>query len=517
MEFRLNREAVPADEVIYSGVQEQGVELDYILPDYYPDIVRLVRCDVIPVVSGWTVAGDRLTYELRCEIRLLYCGEDGAELRCVTQKQDYTKTVELGRSADNADVTLTAKSDHFNFRAVNKRRLDVRGAVSVRICVRGERSQEVVSDAFGMYIQLRKARVRFASNKLSAEKTVQLSEEISLTAAQPPVIDIVYKSCSAGECEKKVVSGKLLAKGEIKADILYSCSGGGGSALEPMSFTLPYSQILDMEGLDDTYDCIVTAEMISCEIAPAADKEGENRILRCEPELRITCRAVKTSDIMAAVDAYSTVYPCEVEWSEIRAQQLPSVYAESFRHSAVLAEGDDVPAEIYSLWCTPKNINTRVGDDGRSVLITGMLTYSMAAKDKSGMMMMPDRDEAFEELIDIGDDLTNAEVSAELAGASVSYNISPEGVLTAKADIPVRVSAGSSATIRAVTSITVDDSVKKQRDGDYAIKLYFGVENEDVWDIAKRYSTDASAIMEENDLPSEKLENGRMLLIPIKE
>ena len=196
---------------------------------------------------------------------------------------------------------------------------------------------------------------------------------------------------------------------------------------------------------------------------------------------------------------------------------MPSVYAESFRHSAVLAEGDAVPAEIYALWCTPKNINTRVGEDGRSVMITGMLTYSMAAKDNSGQMIMPDRDEAFEEQIDIGDDLTGAEVSAELSGANVSYNISPEGVLTAKADIPLKISAGSSAAIRAVTAVTVDDSVKKQRDGDYAIKLYFGVENEDVWDIAKRYSTDASAIMEENELTGEKLENGRMLLIPIKE
>ena len=517
MEFRLNREAVPADEVIYSGVQEQGVELDYILPDYYPDIVRLVRCDVIPVVSDWSVSGDHLTYELRCEIRLLYCGEDGTALRCVTQRQDHTKTVDLGRSAENPDISLTAKSDHINFRAVNKRRLDVRGAVSVRICVRGERSQEVISDAFGMNIQLRKAPVRFAASKLSAEKTVQLAEEIPLTAAQPPVIDIVYKTCSAGECEKKVVSGKLLAKGEIRADILYSCEKGGSPALEPMSFTLPYSQILDMEGLDDSYECIVRAEMISCTIAPAADKDGENRILRCEPELRITCRAVRTSDLMPAVDAYSTVYPVEVEYSEIRAQQLPSVYAESFRHTAVLAEGDNVPAEIYALWCSPKNINTHISEDGRSVVVTGMLTYSMAAKDKSGMMIMPDRDEAFEELIEIGDDLTGAEVSAELSGASVSYNISPEGVLTAKADIPIRISAGSSATIRAVSSITVDDSVKKQRDGDYAIKLYFGVENEDVWDIAKRYSTDASAIIEENDLAGEKLESGRMLLIPIKE
>lgn len=61
----------------------------------------------------------------------------------------------------------------------------------------------------------------------------------------------------------------------------------------------------------------------------------------------------------------------------------------------------------------------------------------------------------------------------------------------------------------------MDDSVKKERDGDYSIKLYFGVENEAVWDIAKRYSTSVSAVMEENELPGEKLESGGMLLIPI--
>ena len=517
MEFKLNREAVPAEEIIYNGIQEQGIELDYILPDYYPDIVRLIRCNVIPVISDWSVNGDRLTYELSCEIRLLYCGENGSELRCVVQKQDYSKTVELGRSIDTPDVTITAKSDHINFRAVNKRRLDVRGAVSVRINVKGERSQEVISDAFGMNIQLKKTQIQYAANKINAVKNVQLSEEIPLSTAQPPVIDIIFRNFTISECEKKIVSGKLLAKGEVKADILYSCSSEGNYSLEPLSFSIPFSQILDMEGLDESYVSIISAEIISFEITPITDKEGENRKLKCEPEIRIMCDAVKTSDIMVAVDAYSTIYPCDVEYSDIQAQQLPEVYCDNFRHSAKIAEGDSVPAEIYALWCTPKNINTRLSEDGRSVMITGMLTYSMAAKDDSGMMIMPDRDEAFEVQIEIGDDLTGAVISTEFAGASVSYNISPEGILTAKADIPLKIKAGNSATIRAVTAITVDNSVKKQRDGDYAIKLYFGVENEEVWDIAKRYSTDASAIMEENDLMNEKLENGRMLLIPIKE
>lgn len=513
MDFKINKETIPSAEIVYSGIQEQGVELDYILPDYYPDVFRLIRCDVCPVIADHSINGDRLSYELKCDITLLYCDEESGAVQCITQKQTFSKSVELKKSPVAAEVILSPKTDHVNFRAVNKRRLDVRGAVSVKISVSSERNQEVISDAFGMNIQLKKMPLKYASKKLTAEKMIQLSEDMELTPAQSPVIGIIRTQCSVSGCEKKIVSGKLLAKGDITVKMLYSCSSG----IEPMDYSMPFSQIVDMEGIDDSFECTVNAEVIGCSITPSADKNNENRILRIEPEVRISCRAVKFSEIMVAADAYSTVYPCETMIENIRAEQLPSVFAEVFRHTARLAEGDSVPKNIYAMWCTPKNINTRLGNDGNSVVVSGMLTYSMAAEDASGAIIMPDRDEAFEETIEIGDDLSGAVVTADIVGTDISYNISSEGILNAKADITVRISAGSSFDLRALTDVTIDDSVKKQRDGDYAFKLYFGVENEDIWDIAKRCSTGVEAIMEENDLADRRLESGSMLLIPIIE
>ena len=75
MDFKINRETVPISENIFDGVQEQGVELDYILPDYYPDIFRLVRCEVVPVITSYSINGDKLSYELRCDMKILYCSQ----------------------------------------------------------------------------------------------------------------------------------------------------------------------------------------------------------------------------------------------------------------------------------------------------------------------------------------------------------------------------------------------------------------------------------------------------------
>lgn len=514
MDFRINRETIPVSENVFDGVQEQGVELDYILPDYYPDIFRLVRCEVVPVITGYSINGDKLSYELRCDIKILYCSEGGSTLQCVTQRQNFSRTAELGRTGENLTARLTPKTDHINFRAVNKRRLDLRGAVSVKISVSGETAQEVISDAFGMNIQIKKIPVRFAAKKITAEKTLQLSEETEVPVTQPPVMSVINTRCIVPECEKKMISGKLLAKGSAELKLLYSCEKDGG-AVEPISFSIPFSQIIDIDGIDDTFDCTVTPEVISCDITPTTDKNAENRIIRCEIEIRLICSAVKTSSVMLGSDAFSTVYPCNILVSEIKAEQIPVIYDESFRHSAKISEGDSVPQTIYSMWCTPKNINTRLSDDGSSVIISGMLTYSMAARDNAGMIVMPDKDEAFEETIKLPDNIAGCTVAAEISIRDVSYNISSEGILSAKSDISAKISVYSCSSINALTDISVDESVKKQRDGDYAIKLYFGIENEEVWDIAKRYSTSVNAVIEENDLSGDRLENGGMLLIPI--
>jgi len=519
MDLKLTREAIPAAASVFDGVQEQGVELDYILPDYYPDIFRLIRCDVEPVITEWSVSGDRLTYVLRCGIRLLYCGsaEDSA-VRCIVQQQEFTRTAELSGSLDSPVVDISASTGRVSYRAVNKRRLDIRAAVSVRINVTGVSSREVLTDAGRPDIQLRRTPLTYAGTSLTAQKNIQLSGEAELSEAQPEALSVIMQSCVPGDCELKLISGKLLAKGEALVRVLYTCVSGGAPSAEEMTFPMPFSQIIDIEGADESFLCFAEAETISCEITPSPDREGQNRILKCEAGLRLCVTAVRPVSVMTVSDAFSTMYPCDVEKADIQAGLIPEQFATSFRSSARLAADGNVPERIYAVWCTPHNINTRLSDDRSSAVISGMLTYSAAALDSEGMMTIPDHNETFEETFAPGEAFPEgASVSSSITVTGVSYSISPDGVLTATADLTARLTSGGTQTVHAVTDITTDETARKKRDGDYAVKLWFGSENEDIWDIAKRCSTPPAAIAEENDLVSDRLSGGEMLLIPIKD
>ena len=146
MEWKINRERIPVTERILDETQEQGVELDYVLPDYDPEIFR---CEMQPAILEYQLQETRLSYELQVDLRILYCGSDSHRLQCVTQTMHYTKTLDLPEKPENPAVLLQAKADYANCRAVSRRRLDVRGAVSVRVQITGERMQEVISDVFG--------------------------------------------------------------------------------------------------------------------------------------------------------------------------------------------------------------------------------------------------------------------------------------------------------------------------------------------------------------------------------
>lgn len=515
MDFKINRENVFSADCIYESVQEQGIELDYILPDYFPDVFRIVRCEAEPIIADYSVNGDKLSYELRCNIKIMYCSETGSVLQCVNQKQTFTKTVELNRFCENASVEITPKADYANCRAVNKRRLDLRGAVSVKIKVIGEKSQEVVSDVSGMNVKLKKTPVKFASKKLSVRKNIQLTEDIELTSLQPSVISIIRCSCENITCEKKLISGKLLAKGEVTLTVLYACEKDGEGSLEPMEFSMPYSQIVDLDGSDDSFGFSVKPEIVYCDVSAFQNKEGENRSLRCEVELLLNCTAIKSSSVNIGTDAYSTTHPCNVSMTEIKLEQIPNIIEHEIHHSTkMLSEGEN-PEKIYYVWCSPKNVNAVISAEEKKLTVSGMLSYTVACRDNSGLLSMPDKDEAFEEIIELDEIFENASVSAEICINDVSYNISADGSLSLSADIKAVIALCTSASVNAVSDISVDEEVKKIRDGDYSIKLYYGTENEDIWEIAKRYSTSADAIINENDLGGERLEQNGMLIIPI--
>ncbi len=134
MELNLQRQPITINEVVYDGSAEQPLECDALLPDYCPDIVKILKCSVEAHIGAATVNGDRCTAEGMALAHVYYVAENGL-LRHAEYKIPFAKSVELRGAPQDPVVTVVPQVDYVNCRAVNQRRIDIRGAVTLKIKV----------------------------------------------------------------------------------------------------------------------------------------------------------------------------------------------------------------------------------------------------------------------------------------------------------------------------------------------------------------------------------------------
>lgn len=483
---------------------EQSVEKDFVLPDYCPDVFRILKCKVCPRVVSQSINGDRLTIDTDAVIRVLYLSENSGRINLLEHKLSFSKTLDLG-NCTGPIVRSDARLDYVNCRVVNQRRVDIRGAYTVRVKVTGECRKNFITDADGCGIQLKKIQTAYPAQRLTASKRITVIEELELGGAKPPVGAVLMSECRIERKEEKIIQGKLITKGDADIEMVYTPAEDSGGTVETMRFSLPFSQVIDIDGIDESFEVGIENVSACCNIMPRA--EDANR-LECELMMLINCTAVRYESCDAVTDAFSTLYPCETSAADCGMVGTPKRYEETFTASGVLGYSDGELGSLCSVRCEADNISVRSGED-RSV-ISGSLIISALGTNSDGAAVYLENESPFEFTAE-GVSITEADVNVR----SCSYHLTNENTAEVKAEVSVCSTVSEDRPISPLGDITVDTSEQIKCSGRCAVKLCRVEAGEDLWEIAKRCRTSMTAIIEENELTSDKTEESGMLLIPL--
>lgn len=511
MDFKLSRESVSVNEVIYDGVSEQSVEVDYILPDYYPDIFKILKCSLTPMVVSYNSSGNKLNYDVAVQIKVLYVSQQDNCIKCIDQKYTYSKTVDLNGDCENAAVMIQPKVDYCNCRAVNERRLDIRAAVSCKITVKKTNYTEMVNNAEGMGIQLQKNSMKCIGESVNKNKQFVVREDVEVGASKPAIESILRQNAVPTETEYKVIANKVIVKSKIKLSALYS----SGDNLEETETLIPVSQIVDFAGISEEYQCIMNIRVQLCELTPIKGSDGESHSMSCEMIIGIDCAAYKESEISLITDIYSTLYECESEIKPIKLEMMPQCAEKDFTVKSQIESGEEI-SSVKSAWTSINDISTRINENNE-LMIYGTLNVSVLANDADNNALMLDKSEVFEHTIPFDILSSNAVVSIEAMILSTSYTMQSGKQVDVSSDVYVKICVNNTMELKAAYNITVDDSKAKENDNTYALKVYYADPGESVWKIAKKYNTSINAIINENDIEDEVISERKMLLIPITE
>lgn len=507
MELTLTRQPVFINETLLDVSVEQPLECDVLLPDYCPDIGRILKCCMVPVITSATIVQSRLVLEGVGQVTVHYCPQGGG-LRCVEYKVPFARTIEMKGEAPAGVVSCKATCDYVNCRAVTARRLDIRGAATLCARVINVREEQVVSSAEGCGVQLRRTSRPATRLLCQANKTINLCEELELGHGKPPIAHMLRVDVTPKLLDSRVIAGKVILRGEAAVKVLYRSVN---DTCEVMEYTMPFNQMADISCAEEGCTCHVQMEVTSACVEPRADSNGEDRLICTDIGILACIKIHKDYDLNCVSDCYSTKYECSAQSKAVQVMRLMSVAEKAILYKESM-ELPECATEIIDLWCVVQNHTARPGAEG--IAVSGSLLLCMLCTMEDGQISYFDKAVDFEDMVPMPDGCENPVFEPDVKVLSCAYSISGSRV-EVRCDLMIMGCIYSSSRCQIVCDLSVDQRKEKPKPVTRGLYVYLADEGESLWDIAKRYNTSIQYIMEENELKSEKADGRTMLLIPV--
>ena len=180
MDYMTRKEKCTVCETVFEGSSEQPVDLELSLPDYCPDVERILKCRICPGISAGSITGDRLDVDGNVTIRLYYLDSKKQAIRLCEHTSPFSCSFTL-RNADPECISrIRLRTGYLNCRAVSPRKLDIHGAFTVMASVYKPGEKQYCTGIEGDDIQQQTHSEEVSELKGCARQQFSLSEVLDI-------------------------------------------------------------------------------------------------------------------------------------------------------------------------------------------------------------------------------------------------------------------------------------------------------------------------------------------------
>ncbi|MCQ2455218.1 MAG: DUF3794 domain-containing protein [Clostridia bacterium] len=504
MEQNILKSSIKTQEIVFKETVEQSIDTDYTLPDYCKDIERVLKCKAVPRVSLKAIDGNKVTIDGNVHITVYYCDEEG-QVNSYYQNYPFEKVKDLEKEMADAVLEVVPKCEYINCRAVTNRKIDIHGAVALKISVKQNKTTEIISDIDDAQIEILRGTAPATTPTGFAEKYLIIEEDTEISS-EKNAQKILGFDAESYVRETKIISGKALVKGEMNIKIKYFAEGN----INCFNTSIPFSQVLDIETVGDTCDVTAKSCVAFLEITPKTDSNGNFNICFINAKILISAKTYCNNDIAVIFDAYSRKTKSEISRDNVEFLKIYKRLFETFScKKSINVESGSISA-VLDNWCDVVITDSGFFDD--SLVVSGTVTASFLIADKDGLASY------FEKTIDFSykypvENSKNKKCDPSVMISSCGYTITSNDSLEVRAQITVSGDIYESSQLPVVTKVENGEAPKEKQD--CAMVVYFAKKDEKIWDIAKKYLSSMEEIKSINGLENEYFTEDTAVLIPM--
>ncbi len=512
MNYDVSKETVFVKKLIFDGCQEVPVDLDFSLPDYCPDIQRILKCSVYPKVTSRNISGDRLNIDGNIDIKIIYVDSEKKSVRYCENTTPFSCSIDLRTSPENAVAVISNKTEYINCRAIGPRKIDIHGAIAICAKVYNKTGQDIAFNIEGDDIQQKKSQEILSDLEGIGQQQFSISEMLDLGQNKPSPEIIIRSDVLLIPSECKNMVNKVSVKGEALVKILYIGDISTGQ-LEVMEYSIPFSQVVDVPGVNEKSKCCVHLEALGHEEQIQNDNQEDANLIMEDIRAAVTVTAYAEKEIEIIKDAYSVNYDLECMNENIKLCRLYESFEAPFSVNSTIEFTEFDISRAIDIWSETSSVNAKY--EAGEIVFEGKLNICILAISVEEIPFYIERIIDFKHKKPFEMESEDVMVESEIYPAAIGYRITGSGCIEIKADLNLHADIYACKKCSIISGANALETEPRRKDKSAALTIYFAEAGETIWDIARKYYTFADKIKEENDIAEEILNQNQMLLIPM--
>ncbi len=509
----------------FAGTVPGELSAEYILPDTYPDVKKILRTTASPVLIGRYISGRRLEFSGAVDYAVVFSADDkeGEAIHCVHFAGEWNNTLGEIDELDSAEISVTPRIASCTVRLSNPRKLSIRSLVESDVKIRHDAS---CSPEFeGARTHEEELRVQRRCDTTESElhrsflaEPLHISENIEIDPSAPPIDSIITCTADITISEARPIfdSGdmNLMTKGTAIVHVMYK-SAEENPTYRSFERKLPISANVCAGDAaqyfencrPDSLSARVSAVPVELGARICEDNYGERRIIELDMTSDITAHIMGCANADIVLDAYSTDRDSTCDFSDMEFTAPAKLFSQNF------SVGESMPLSEIKLPVGAVIIDSRADvaassltvEHGRAVLL-GSAAVSCIYLDENGGFGSADATLPIKYEFTAGDIREPISYVCELCTSDLRVRCDSE---RAYFDFEVSVTAELARKLRCrrVSKVTLTGE-PRQHSVKSAMTLCYPGAGDTLWDIAKRYGTTVEALEAANK------GGGRVLMIP---
>ncbi|MCH5198860.1 MAG: DUF3794 domain-containing protein [Oscillospiraceae bacterium] len=496
------KSSIKEPKKIFSQTKEQPIECDIVLPDYYPEISKILDCCVSLSREAVTVTADKISVSGRANVRLLYTSAEN-ELKAYETVSKYTRLIP-GDRFETTDICIVSQSlSSLNFRAVSPRKAEIRASASVKAEIIRLEEKNVITDIEDSEIEKLAAQSECFSISAFSFASLEISDKLSLPVPKEKISAILRQSVKLDFTEIKAINNKIMLSGFSEICFVYVDSDNKVSS--EMNAKIPFTQIKELYGVNENDNCSVLIKNADIEIDIKNSSGGES-----EASFSVFADAViiagQNAEINRIDDVFSVKTQLEVKRSSVFLPDCVKEISENAGFSGEIQCFDNPAAEICDKSVSDISFSSSIQNGEMNV--SGSMNVSVLAKNSDGEYCCHSRSCSFEKAFSGA--LPQNEYFISIAQGGINAEILSDGKISYSGELNIRILSLQGENLDITAGI--EEKEKKPVSGDEKIVLYYGEKGEKLWDIAKENNTSLASLRAMNEISSDSLDAARVLV-----